>query len=71
MTYRVSTKPNGEKRWWEAGEEIPADHTNIRPASTEEANAVARVLELDANDSLIDTPEGDHAADRVRDLLDA
>ena len=33
MTYRVSTKADGGKNWWCGGETIPADHTNVRPAS--------------------------------------
>lgn len=47
-TYHVTTKPDGEKRWWRPGEIPPSDHTNLRRATPEEAHIMNAILEQDA-----------------------
>lgn len=47
MTYRVSTNPFGERRWWCKDEEIPADHTDIGPASPAVVALADRILAHD------------------------
>ena len=54
MTYRVSTTPAGEKRWWMAGEAIPADHTGVRPACADEAEIMDEILRQDAQGRMPD-----------------
>ena len=58
MTYRVSTNPAGEKRWWVAGETIPADHKAIRDARQEEAAVMDEILRQDSEGRMPDLALG-------------
>ena len=44
MTYRVSTWPDGHRTWWIKRDPIPADHTAIREATTEESAVIDRIM---------------------------
>ena len=48
MAYRVSTRPDGGRVWWEEGEAVPPDHTAVRSATAEEAALMDRILSHDA-----------------------
>lgn len=52
MNYRVSTKPNGDKRWWGEWDKIPLDHTDVRPATPEEAAVMHRIVHAKGQPSL-------------------
>lgn len=43
-TFRVATSPLGSKFWWPDGDIIPADHSNIRAATAQEADLITRIL---------------------------
>ena len=58
MNYLVSTKPDGEKRWWLAGEDIPADHACIRYATDAEAAIMDKIVRQDAAGTTPDTALG-------------
>ena len=45
--YLVSTSQIGERRWWAPGEQIPAEHVNVRLASAQVAALAARVMSHD------------------------
>lgn len=67
MTYRVATKPDGQKRWWTADEAIPADHTDMRPSTDAEAAVIAEILRQDAAGQMPDAALGE----RITALLAA
>lgn len=48
MNYRIATNPTGTNLWWTEAETIPTGHTNIRPATAEEAEVMDRILAHDA-----------------------
>lgn len=41
--YRVSTSPEGARRWWVPGAVIPKDHTAIREATLDEEAMMHRI----------------------------
>ena len=43
-SYLVSTSPSGRKLWWRPSETIPADHTDIRPATPQEAVVMDKIV---------------------------
>ena len=43
-SYRVSTTPAGNKLWWLPTEMIPADQTDIRLATPEEAAIMDKIV---------------------------
>lgn len=47
MTYLVSTNRSGCKVWWCDGWPIPDTHTDIRPATSEEAALMDQILNED------------------------
>ena len=44
MLYRVSTKPDGGKLWWQAHDAIPPDHIAIRRATPAESTVMDLIL---------------------------
>jgi hypothetical protein len=50
--YRISTKPDGAKVWWQAHEAIPPNHTAIRDANAEEAALMDKLLQSKGAPSL-------------------
>ncbi len=44
MAYRVSTWPDGHRTWWLDFDTIPVDHTDIRPATEQEAKIIGRIM---------------------------
>lgn len=43
MNYLVATSPDGDSLWWCEWEAIPNDHTNVRPATPEEAAVMDKI----------------------------
>ena len=64
--YRISTNPDGEKRWWRPDETIPADHCWRRQATAEEAALIDEIL---AGNAAFDEARMGAAADKLRLLL--
>lgn len=48
MTYQISTAPTGARLWWLPEAEIPADHSDIRPATRDEAVLMGAIVRQDA-----------------------
>ncbi len=64
MAYQVSTKPDGEKRWWSDHEIIPGDHIAIRPATAAETIVMDKIARGDGTPSLA-------LGKRIREMLAA
>jgi hypothetical protein len=52
MRYRVSTNRSGDKRWWSDSEVIPETHSDIRPATAEEAAVMDKIVHAKGMPSL-------------------
>jgi hypothetical protein len=65
MPFKVSTHPDGHKRWWLVGaHEIPATDTDIRDATDAESTLMSGILAADASSS-----PNYEAMDRLADEL--
>lgn len=62
MAYRVSTNRTGDRRWWQAHHAIPAEHTDIRPATESEAAVMDKIAHAKGTPSLA-------LAERLRAML--
>ena len=42
--FRVSTSPDGSRRWWQRHDTIPEDHTGVRPATEAESALMRKIV---------------------------
>ena len=52
MSYRVSTTPHGNRLWWCDHDVIPETHTDVRPATPEEAAIMDKIVHAKGMPSL-------------------
>ena len=64
--YRISTNPDGEKRWWRPYETIPDDHCWRREATSDETAMIDEIL---AGNATFDEARMGAAADKLSLLL--